>query len=421
MVLRPGHEDTARRIFEKWELDFAVIGHLTDTGHMVLRRDGAVVADLPIPPLATEAPEYDRPRTPTPPRPPLDPADVPAPRDPSSVLRALMAGPALSSRRWIWEQYDHLVMGDTIAGPGGDAAIVRVHGTRKGLALTSDCTPRYCLADPEAGGAQAVAEAWRNITATGARPLAFTDNMNFGNPERPEIMGQFAGCVEGMRRAALALDFPVVSGNVSLYNETNGAGIMPTPVIGGVGLIDDVAGAVGIGFTDSEQTLVLVGETAGHLGASLYLREIEGRRDGPAPPVDLEAERRNGDLVRALIADGLVSACHDVSDGGLYVAAAEMALAGDIGAALEAPPDAPPLHAWLFGEDQGRYLIATREAAAVLARTAAAGVPARRIGVTGGDTLTVNGAYSISVAELRTAHERWLPAYMAASHGDGGQ
>ena len=257
MVLRPGTEVKAEEIFKKWQLDFSVCGELTETGHMVLRHKGEIVADLPIDPLAAASPEYDRPWIPTPKPATLDMASSPAPEDPMATLLHMMGTPALASKRWIWEQYDHMVMGDTLGHgrPGGDAALVRVHGTKKALAMTSDCTPRYCFADPVEGGKQVVAETWRNITATGATPLAITDNMNFGNPEKPEIMGQFVGVCEGMSAACIALDYPVVSGNVSLYNETNGQGIHPTPTIGGVGLIQDAAQSVGIAFTADDQDI----------------------------------------------------------------------------------------------------------------------------------------------------------------------
>ena len=278
--------------------------------------------------------------------------------------------------------------------------------------MTTDCTPRYCAADPRRGGAQAVAEAWRNLTAVGARPLAVTDNMNFGNPERPRVMGQFAGCVEGMAEACRALDFPVVSGNVSFYNETEGRGILPTPVVGGVGLIEDLGRVVGIGPRAAGEAILLVGEASGWLGCSLYLREVGGREEGAPPPVDLAAERRNGDLVRARIEAGQVGACHDISDGGLLVALTEMCLAGDVGAEITAPADGPPAHAWLFGEDQGRYLLATEEPDAILAAAQEAGVPAARIGTVGGDALTLDGVNLISVSDLREAHEDWLPAYI---------
>ena len=420
IVLHEGRQDEAAAIFRKWELDFAVIGRLTDTGRLVLRHHGAITADMPIAPLAEAAPEYDRPWIVTTPRAPIAADSVPAPEDPREALKTLIACPDLASKRWIWEQYDHMVMADTVAPLGGDAAIVRVHGTNTALALTTDCTPRYCEADPREGARQAVAEAWRNLTAVGARPLAITDCLNFGSPERPEIMGQFVGCVEGMAEACRALDFPVVSGNVSLYNETGGVAVQPTPAVGGVGLIEDLARITGLAFSRAGEALVLVGQTGGHIGASLYLREISGREEGAPPPVDLAAERRNGDFVRGLIEAGRVSACHDIADGGLYVAVAEMAMASGpapafIGADLRVPDDAGPLHGVLFGEDQGRYLLAVPAGAAaeVLQHAEAASVDATVIGRTAEDSLTLNGVWPISVSELRVANEAWLPEFMS--------
>ncbi len=412
MVLRPGREELAREIFKKWELDFAVIGRLTDSGHMVLTMNGEVVGDLPIDPLVAASPEYDRPWTRTAEPKPLSMESVAVPDDPMDVLRQLVGCPDLASRRWIWEQYDHMVMADTIQRPGGDAAVVRVHGTGKALAITSDCTPRYCAANPVEGGRQAVVEAWRNLTSVGARPLAITDCMNFGNPERAEIMGQFVGCIEGIREACTALDFPVVSGNVSLYNETNAKAIPPTPTIGGVGLLDDAGIAMSLDFKSENHAIILVGDGPGHLGASLYLREIEGREEGNAPPVNLEVERLNGDFVRKMIVEGLVSACHDISDGGLGVALAEMAMASGIGARVDV--SGLPVHCALFGEDQGRYLLSTDKPEALLNEAENSRVRARRIGITEGKDLTVNEIHSISVAELKKYHEFWLPDYMSA-------
>lgn len=416
MVLRPGTEAKAEAIFKKWELDFSVCGELTTTGHMVLSHKGEIVADLPIDPLALASPEYDRPWVATAKPVPLDLKSSPEPSDLMATLTELMGSPALASKRWIWEQYDHMVMGDTLGHgrPGGDAALVRVHGTKKALAMTSDCTPRYCFADPVEGGRQVVAETWRNITATGATPLAITDNMNFGNPEKPEIMGQFVGCCEGMSEACIALDYPVVSGNVSLYNETNGQGIHPTPTIGGVGLIEDASKSVGIAFTGDGQDIILVGETQGHLGCSLYLELVENRTVGAPPPVDLATERRNGDFVRSQILSGAVAACHDLSDGGVLIAIAEMALAGNHGAALQAPEQDLPLHAWSFGEDQARYLLATDASETVISNANAAGVVARVIGRTGGSDIEIAGIGSVPVATLRQAHEEWMPTYMNA-------
>ena len=334
MVLKPGMEAEAEAIFVKWGLDFAIIGHTTDTLRFVVKHDGVTMADLPIKELGDEAPLYDRPHIANTHQPVIAAADVPAPIGNAEALKKLVGSPDLSSKRWVYEQYDHFIGGNTVQKPGGDAAIVRVEDGPKGLALTADVTPRYCEADPVQGGRQAVAEAWRNITAVGAKPLAITDNLNFGNPEKPEVMGQLVGCLKGIGEACLALDFPVVSGNVSLYNETNGVGILPTPTIGGVGLLDDVTKHATLSLKRDGDMLVLVGATEGWLGQSVYLSVVSGREDGAPPPVDLAVERRNGDFVRSLIVSGLVDTVHDLSDGGLAVALAEMAIAGGIGATL---------------------------------------------------------------------------------------
>jgi phosphoribosylformylglycinamidine synthase len=413
MVLRPASEAEARRVFEKWELDFAIIGHVTNTGRLILKMHGETAADIPVGPLVTEAPLYNRPTQPRPKPAEVDPATLPA-RDPIDCLKKLLACPDLASKRWVWERYDHLVMGNTVKRPGGDAAVVRVNDAGKALALKTDCTPRYVRADPERGGMQAVAESWRNLCAVGATPLAITDNMNFGNPEKPEIMAEFAGACAGMRAACLALDYPVVSGNVSLYNETSGSAIWPAPVIGGVGLIPDAAKAVDLVLKHDGNALILIGETKGHVGTSLYLREIEGREDGAPPSVDLAAERRHGEFVRAQIGVGHIAACHDVADGGLLVAIAEMAMAGGKGVMLTGLPAG---NAGLFGEDQGRYLIETAAPDAVLADAKNAGICAQRIGaisIKGTEpSLTLPDGSAISVAELTSINEAWLPAYMA--------
>ena len=289
--------------------------------------------------MGDEAPVYDRPYTDTPKKPAVKASSVKPPMRVADALEKLIGTPELCSKRWVWEQYDHVILGNTVQRPGGDAAVVRVEDGPKALALTVDVTPRYCEADPFEGGKQAVAEAWRNITAVGGTPLAITDNLNFGNPEKPEIMGQFVGCVRGIAEACKALDFPVVSGNVSLYNETQGRGILPTPSIGGVGLLADFTKSATLAFKAAGETILLIGETQGWLGQSLYLRDVCGREEGAPPPVDLIEERENGDVVRALIGEGLVTAAHDVSDGGLLVALAEMAMASGIGATLEAAPE----------------------------------------------------------------------------------
>jgi phosphoribosylformylglycinamidine synthase len=415
MLLRPEKEAEAEAIFRRYGLDFAVIGHTTDTLRFVVKFRGEVEADLPIKDLGDQAPVYDRPWRRAERRRVIQPGHVPAPASLGAALRTLIAAPDLCSRRWVWEQYDHVILGNTLQKPGGDAAVVRVGEGPKALALTCDVTPRYCEADPLYGGRQAVAEAWRNLTAVGATPLAVTDNLNFGNPERPEIMGQFASCVRGVAEACRALDFPVVSGNVSLYNETEGRAIQPTPAIGGVGLLRDMSRMARLAFHAAGEEILLVGDTMGWLGCSLYLREVEGSEDGAPPPVDLVAEKRNGDFVRALIEERRVTAVHDVSDGGLLVAIAEMAMASGIGARLDATPRGAPAHAVWFGEDQGRYVLTTHpaEAELVLAEARVAGIPIARIGSTEGDRLTLPGEEPIVVNDLRALHEAWFPAFMA--------
>ena len=433
MVLKPGREDFAEAIFRKWELDFAVIGEVVAGETLTLTFHGETVGAIPLAPLADKAPKLDRPHVPMPKRAPL--TDVPESTDIAADLLRLMGSPEIASRRWIWEQYDHMVGGDTVQRPGGDAAVVRVHGTNKGLAITTDCNPRYCFADPVEGGKQAVAEAYRNLCAVGATPLAITDCMNFGNPQRPEIMGQFVGCIEGMAEACRALDFPVVSGNVSLYNETEGTGILPTPAIGGVGLLQDWSKSATIAFKAEGENILVIGKTQGHLGQSLWLREIHGREDGPPPPVDLPAERRTGEFVQQLIAEGTVTAVHDASDGGLAVTLAEMALAGSIGAKLTLSGLKSSALAEAFGEDQGRYVVtvAGRPFSLIERIRNELGVDVDWIGSTGGSELVIEtkkvvpakhgpvwksdwqslGTVRIPLAELRAAHENWLPGLMA--------
>jgi phosphoribosylformylglycinamidine synthase len=435
MVLKPEKEAEAEAIFRKWGLDFAVVGETTPTRRFIVRHQGEAMADLPIKELGDEAPVYNRPFVETPKQPVIRAEDVPAPLPLADALEKLLATPDLCSKRWIWEQYDHIILGNTVQRPGGDAAVVRVDIGPKALALTADVTPRYCEADPFEGGKQAVAEAWRNLTAVGARPLAITDNLNFGNPERPEIMGQFVGCIRGIAEACKALDFPVVSGNVSLYNETNGRAILPTPTIGGVGVLDDFTKSATLAFKRAGDVVILIGATRGWLGQSLYLRDICGREDGAPPPVDLAAEKRNGDFVRRLVLDGAVDTVHDCSDGGLAIALAEMAIAGGMGFRHERPPMDCPAHAFWFGEDQARYIVTVTEELAdwLLAEAKTADVPFLILGTTGGDVLTLSGVRSplaaiaqravaaltppderpIMVTNLRHIFEQWLPAYMA--------
>jgi phosphoribosylformylglycinamidine synthase subunit PurL len=417
-VLKPGREAQAAAIFKKWELDFAVIGITTDTKRLVVKHKGEIVADMPITALSDEAPVYERPyelRKGSRETPKFDPA-----KTLMESLRKIIGSPDMCSRRWVWEQYDNTVMADTVQCPGGDAAVVRVHGSSKGLAITTDVSPRYCKADPFEGAKQAVAEAWRNINAVGARPLAVTDNLNFGNPQKPQIMGEIVGAVDGIGAACRALDFPVISGNCSLYNETNGEGILPTPAIGAVGLMADLHRMATVAFKREGDSVLLIGETKGHLGQSIYLREIEGREEGAAPPVDLSAERKTGEFVRKLIEDGRVDTAHDVSDGGILVALAEMALAGNIGVEAGVAGTTVQAIPFFFGEDQARYLLAVpaKEADRIEGELREAGLVHALIGKTGGKSVRVTGEGEIALAELRKAHEGWFPAYMAAPHAN---
>jgi len=435
MVLKPGREAEAERIFKKWELDFSVIGVTTDTRRLVVRHRGKIVADMPVHALSDAAPVYERPFVR---RAPL--AGTPAYDQAKPVMESLLrivGSPDMCSKRWVWEQYDTSVMADTLQHPGGDAAVIRVHGTKKGLACTTDVTPRYAKADPYVGAKQAVAEAWRNLTAVGALPLAVTDCLNYSNPEKPEAMGEIVAGIEGMGEACRALDFPIVSGNCSLYNETQGEGILPTPCIGGVGLVRNVERMATPAFKRERDAILLIWDREiGHLGQSVYLREIEGREDGACPPVDLALEKKNGDFVRYLVESGCVDTVHDVSDGGVLVAVAEMAMASRIGATIDVPdlvyfrdqtsiPASQLLIPFLFGENQARYIIAAPQDTCdrIASWAWSRGVCVNPLGITGGDKFMVRhrdlGGWvpvdegdGIELSRLIRAHEGWLPAYM---------
>ncbi|MGR3321589.1 MAG: AIR synthase related protein, partial [Pseudooceanicola sp.] len=392
MVLRPEKETVARAIFDKWDLDFAIVGETIPEDRFLIIHEGETKADLPLKALSGTAPEYDRPWVETPAPAPLPLVDE---VDAIEGLRALIGSPNHAHKAWVWEQYDHMVMGDTARAPGAGSGLVRVHGTDKTLAFTSDVTPHYVKANPYQGGKQAVAEAWRNLIATGAKPLAATDNLNFGNPEKPEIMGQFVGAIRGIGEAVAALDMPIVSGNVSLYNETDGQAILPTPTIAAVGLIRAGEEPITGGAREGHVAL-LVGETAGHLGQSALLAEVFNRVEGDAPPVDLAAEKRNGEFIRAN--RDFIKACTDLSDGGLALAAFEMAEAAGVGVTLDETDTAQ-----LFGEDQGRYLIACNfdQAEALMIEAGRAGVPVRTVGRFTGDTVRF-GKSAAPLEELST-------------------
>ncbi|WP_281967399.1 phosphoribosylformylglycinamidine synthase subunit PurL [Roseovarius nanhaiticus] len=385
MVLEPSLEAEARAVFEKWDLDFAIVGETIAEDRFLIMHNNTVKADLPLAALSGTAPEYDRPWDAPVPADPLDNASIPQ-IDPIDGLRALIGSPNYCSREWVYEQYDTMVMADTVRGPGLGGGLIRVHGTDKLLAFTSDVTPRYVQANPEMGGKQAVAEAYRNLTALGAKPLASTDNLNFGNPEKPQIMGQLVGAIKGIGAAVAALDMPIVSGNVSLYNETDGTAILPTPTIGAVGLIAHEDLAI-TGRAREGHVALVVGETHGHLGQSALLAEVFNRVEGDAPHVDLDAERRNGDFIRDN--HELITACTDLSDGGLALAAFEMAEAAGVGVHLDSDDTAT-----LFGEDQARYLIACNfdQAEALMTSAGQAGVTVTSVGKFTGDTVRMGGS-----------------------------
>ena len=417
MVIDPEQAETARAIFDKWDLDFMPIGRVTDTQRLVLLKDGGVACDIPLAPLVDDAPEYDRPYRPNELQPVLTSASLICDFPVKDALIKLMSSVDLASRRWIYEQYDSDVMADTLAASGGDAALVRVHGTNKALAISTDCTPRYVEADPFEGGAQAVAEAWRNICATGAKPLAITNNLNFGNPEKQDIMAQIVGAINGMGKACEVLDTPVVSGNVSLYNETDSMAIQPCPVVGMVGVIDDVTTAVGSCFVAADQEIFVIGQDEskddGWLGASIFAAHHNITVIHAPPPIDLDAEKLTGDFLAQLIASRIVTAAHDISDGGLAVAVAEMSLNTSFGAHIKLPKSGNLL-GWAFGEDQARYVVTTVDGAELVLAAKNAVIPVTKIGtVSSIAELKFGDKDTISTKVLKSLSEGCLPELMA--------
>ncbi len=417
MVLKPDATETARAIFNKWDLDFMPIGQVTETGHLILLQNGRTACDVPISSLVDDAPKYDRPHGAAPVRQELSSGDVVTHGPISQTLKAMLGHVDLASRRWIYEQYDSQVMADTVAGPGGDAALVRVHGSNRGLAISTDCTPRYVEADPKTGGAQAVAEGYRNLSSIGATPLAITNNLNFGNPEKPEIMTQLVESVTGMGEAARMLNTPVVSGNVSLYNETDGNAIQPCPVVGMVGIIDDVEKAIGNAFTTVGHDIFVIGQKKstndGWLGATIYQQHFGDDTIHAPPPINLVAERTHGTFVRQQILVGNINSAHDISDGGLAVAIAEMAMKAGLGAKIIVPASGQP-HGWAFGEDQARFVVSTASSNLLVAAAKEAGVEITMVGIVSDDSeLKFGENDTISLSELIDAFENCIPSLMA--------
>ena len=413
MILKPELEKEAAAIFKKWGLDFAIVGKTTDDLRFRVLHHGEEVANLPIKKLGDEAPEYDRPWVKPVEAKEIDIANIRQVNLQDALLKLLCSADQ-SSKRWVYEQYDTLIQGNSLVRPGGDAGVIRVEGnTHKALAFSSDVTPRYCQADPFEGGKQAVAECWRNLCATGAKPLACSDNLNFGNPEKPEIMGQLVYAIKGIGEACKKLDFPIVSGNVSLYNETNGEGILPTPTMAGVGLIEDWHKMAKIDGMKDGDLIILVGDCGSHLGQSVYLRDILGKAEGTPPHVDLDKEKKNGCFVRKLIETGMITACHDLSDGGLAIALAEMVIKSHHGISAKLTGKTPA-HAELFGEDQARYLISVNADKYVTVEEQAkqAGVKLTNLGKVTGQDLVVEEHIKLSAKQLENAYESWFPDFM---------
>ena len=430
MILKPGSEEKAKSIFDKWDLDFAVIGEVTKTGRLILDKDGFEACNIPINPLVEDAPEYDRPYEIIQNQNTIKINELNINYTVDEILAKIFENPNISSKRWIWEQYDSSVMGDTISSNGkSDASIVKIHGTEnskslgKGIAMTTDCTPRYVKSDPINGGMQAVCEAARNIAASGAKPLAITNNLNFGNPEKKNIMGEIVGSIKGISKAASFLNTPIVSGNVSLYNETNGKGILPTPVIGMVGVIEEVENCLEMNVKE-DNTLLVLGQsedfTEGWIGCSVY-QEIENKIiDAAPPPVNLEKEKKIIDILLQLHTKNLLTAAHDISDGGLLTAICEMLFKDNLGLNLNLPKSFlkidskdPILHSWCFGEDQGRIIVATNKIDKVKFCLKDSNLDYFVLGKTNAsNNLNFNDITTISIKSLKNSYERTLPLIM---------
>jgi phosphoribosylformylglycinamidine synthase len=413
-LVDPDRLDQVLAVCGRWGVAASVVGRMVpaggDGGRLAVRFRGELVADVPCRSLADEGPVYRRPLVP--PSPPRAPAEVPLDADPAAAVLALAADPTCASKRWVYEQYDRYVGRGTVAGPGSDAAVVRLPGSRRAVAVATDGNGRYARLDPAAGAALAVAEAARNVACSGARPVATTNCLNFASPERPEVMGDFAAAVVGLGAACRALGVPVTGGNVSFYNESDGRPVHPTPVVGVLGLLDDAAAALPSGFPRAGLDVWLLGGTGADFGGSAWQRLAAGRLEGPPPALDLEAEAALQRLLVELAAGGLLACAHDCSDGGLAVALVEATLAAGVGATVSLPPVAGlPRLAALVSETPSRVLVAAEpdDARALADAAAAAGVPLRRLGGSGGDALVVPGLLDLPLARLRDAYEGALP------------
>ena len=413
LILNSGKEENAKKIFNKWGLDFSIIGKTTSSKNLVLNFNRKEVANLPLSSLSSDAPVYDRKWKKN-----LISKKKNLPKDFKSLkisesLKKILISPNNSEKSWVWEQYDHTVMGDTVQKPGGDSSVIRIHEKNKGVAMTVDSSSHYCLADPITGGKQVVCEAWRNLISVGSKPIAITNCLNFGSPEKDEIMGQFVETIDGISQACKYLDFPVVSGNVSFYNETQSKAISPTPTIGGVGLIKNLDYMTTINLKEIGSYILVVGKTLGHLYQSEFFREVLEIKDGPPPEINLFNEKNNGLLIQTLISKKLVNSVHDISSGGILVALSEMCISGKIGANIKVPRNNISLHEYLFGEDQSRYLIEINEknnveVSKILEKN---NIYYEIIGKTQKDSLYLNNEFNIKLNDLSELNSFWFRNY----------
>ncbi len=416
IVLENGKEEQAKKIFDKWNLDFAVIGKTTKSKKIELYFDEEKVADIPVNTLVENSPMYDRKwkKAKLPKKNKIKKEDIKHLKI-IDVLKKILANPNVCSKEWIWQQYDHTVMGDTIQKPGGDAGVVRVHGTDKAVAASVDSSAVYCWSHPLTGGKQVVCESFRNLISVGAKPIAITNCLNFGSPENEENMGEFVECVQGIGEASEYLKFPVVSGNVSFYNQTKEEGIKPTPAIGGVGLIKDYKNMITMEFKDIDNLVLVIGKTEGHIDQSLFARNILDEKNGPPPEVNLFNEKNNGETLLKLIDNNLIKSAHDVSLGGIITAVSKMCIKGKKGINIKKPKYLINEIEYFFAEDQGRYIIEInkkdfKKVVDILYKNA---VHFDELGTINKNELYINDKTKVTIDELSTSNKSWLTNYMS--------
>ena len=411
MVLKPEKTNIAEDVFKKWDVDFAIVGKITETNNIVVLHNGIIEADIPIKYLTDNAPMYKRKTISKNKR--NHKIQLISDVKVKDAILKLLNSPNICSKKWIWEQYDRTIMANTLNEAGGDAGIVRIENTKKAIAMSCDVTPRYCDADAKKGSSQAVAECWRNIISMGAKPLAITNCLNFGNPEKPEIMNDFVKTIDGIRDASIVLDFPVVSGNVSLYNETNGDPIKNTPTIGGVGLIENIDILENFGSLNIDDSIYMLGKKGGHLSCSAFEEVFYNTASNNPPEIDLNQEQRNGEAILSLIQEKIISSCHDISDGGMIVAICEMIMRDSLGATIDMIDD-DTMMGQLFGEDQSRYIITISPQYENIfkGKMKKLGIKYELIGRITSSQLKINESIIISSGELRDSYEGLIPSIM---------